>query len=203
MLRTAVLCCILHFIYAIGLPLSMQAQQRPALPSEYASVDAWDAVPVHRMPAVEGERDHTTEKGRPPGEIGPYRYGTVLDTRLTPRQQGVWERLPTGRWLWRVRVQSAEARSVSLGFSTFDLPEGSRLCVHDGEGTTVWGPYTGQDATGGAHWTPRVEGEEIVVELEVAGDRRSDVRLVLSDVVHADRAIFPNDRRRALSKRPF
>jgi lysyl endopeptidase len=99
-----------------------------------------------------------------------------------------------------VRVQSADARSLSLGFSSFDLPTGAQLYVHAGGGTTVRGPYTGQDATGGGHWTPLVHGDEILVELEVPGDRRSDVSLVLSDVVHADRAVFPSNRPRVPAK---
>ncbi|PQJ33851.1 hypothetical protein BSZ35_03845 [Salinibacter sp. 10B] len=196
MSTAAVLRCIFLAFLGGSVLGGVQAQPRPTLPSEHAAVAA-DALPVQQITAVD-----TAE--RPVGEghsgIGPFRYGTVIETRLTPQEHGRWERLPSGHWLWRVRVQSTGARSLSLGFSPFDLPAGSRLFVHDGDGQTIRGPYTGRDATGGAHWTPLVQGEEVIVELLAPPDRRQDVHLVLSDLVHADRAVFPGNRSRIRAK---
>lgn len=177
----------------LGLLVSLPAtaQQQPSPPSQtQPSLRATSAVPQVTVPpvdvkALKAEDRADDDRG------GPYRYGTVLDTEYSPRRHGTWEQLPSGRWLWRLRIRSREALTVSLGFTDFRLPEGASLFVHGPNGALVRGPYTGEDATQGQHWTPLVHGEEAIVELVVPPDRRSAVDLTVGKVVHGYRPLSP------------
>jgi lysyl endopeptidase len=124
-------------------------------------------------------------------QSGPYRYGTVLDADYSPRRHGTWEQLSSGQWLWRLRIQSREARTVSLGFTDFRLPAGAAVYVHGPGGSLVRGPYTNSDATQGQHWVPLVHGDEAVIELVVPPDHRAAVDLTVGKVVHGYRPLAP------------
>jgi len=88
-----------------------------------------------------------------------------------------------------LRIQSDDAVSMSVGFSTFDLPSDASLYVHGPEKTVVRGPYTDVDATDGQHWTPLIHSDELILELEVAPSQRSAVDLVVGRVVHGYRPL--------------
>ena len=174
---------------ALGTALPSHAQERTVLPSErYASLNDAASVPLQVMPPVDvaalRAEDRKTED-----RIGPLRYGTVIDTRLSPNDSGQWERLPTGNWVWRLRLQSRDAVSVSLAFTRFDLPVGATLFVYGPDREVIRGPYTRDDATAGQHWTPIVHGEELIVELEVPRNQRKNLDLTIGKVVHAYRSL--------------
>jgi lysyl endopeptidase len=174
-----------------GASCVVEAQERPRLPSErHDGVAAAPAVPVATAPAVNTAALRAEDAERD-DRIAPYRYGTTVDTDYRPSRHGTWERLPSGHWLWRLRIRSSEAVSVSLGFSSFRLPDGARLYVSDPARKHVRGPYTGADATGGEHWTPLVRGDEIVVELTVPARARADVDLTIGTLVHGYRSLSP------------
>ncbi len=174
----------------VGLaPLTSQAQQRPTLPSQqHATVQSSAAVAQQTLPAVNTAALRAEDRERT-GRIGPYRYGTTLDADFSPERHGTWEQLPSGRWLWRLRLQSTDAVSLSLGFSPFHLPPGATLYLHGPGDTIIHGPYTAADATAGEHWTPLVPGEQVILELEVPAGRRSGVSLTVAQVVHGYRAL--------------
>ncbi|MCS3668271.1 lysyl endopeptidase, partial [Salinibacter ruber] len=181
----------------IGLVGGLQAagaQRSPKLPSQrYPSVQSSESVPVKHLPDVKANARRATEE-RQEGEIAPYRYGRVLQTTITPQSHGTWERLPNGSWLWRLRLHSEDAISLSLGFSEFALPNGARLYVHGEDKGLLHGPYTDADVTDGKHRTPLVQGDDIVVELTVPEGRRSALALTLGTVVHGSRPLRPARR---------
>jgi lysyl endopeptidase len=165
------------------------AQQRPIPPSQqHSSVRASSAVAMQTLPSVDVAALRAEDRARS-DRVGPYRFGTVLDTDLSPKTHGTWERLPSGRWLWRLRLRSRDAVSLSVGFSQFGLPEGADLYLHGPGETVVRGPYTAADATAGQHWTPLVRGERLILELEVPANRRQAVSLVIGHVTHGYRAL--------------
>jgi lysyl endopeptidase len=122
----------------------------------------------------------------------PYRYGTVLDANFTPSRHGTWEQLPSGNLLWRLRIQSRDATSMSVGFSRFDLPPGAEVFLHGPGDQVVHGPYTTADGTNGQHWTPLVRSSELIIELTVPADRREEVDLTVGHVVHGYRPLSPS-----------
>jgi len=175
-------------------------QQQPVLPSEtYSSVRSATSVPTQQMPPV--DTDALRENAADGAErIGPYRYGTVLETTLTPGQHGVWEQLPSGDWLWRLRLRSEGSVSLSVGFTRFQLPEGAVVYLHGPDNADIRGPYTAADATAGQHWTPLVRGDKLILEVQVPEGQRSAVDLEIGRVVHGFRSLDPSPDRDDLSK---
>ena len=166
------------------------AQQASPPSHRTVTLQARSSLPVQSLPAVDAERLRTQDEQRA-GAIRPYRYGVVRETNLTPARHGRWEQLNTGSWVWRLRLFSNEAKSLSVGFTTFDLPEDARVYLHGPGDERVRGPYTAADATNGQHWTPHVNGAEAIVELVVPADQRDAVDLTVGRVVHAYRPIHP------------
>ncbi len=193
-MRTSLALRLIASIILAGLlgahPASAQQQEVP--PSRRASTLQDRAqLPVHSLTAVDAERLRKEDRQRA-GEIRPYRYGVVRHVNLTPQRNGTWERLDSGNWVWRTRVFSRDAHSLSVGFTTFELPEGARVFLHGPGEERVRGSYTAEDATNGQHWTPHVRGAEIVVELVVPDDAREAVNLTVGRVVHAYRPLHPS-----------
>lgn len=165
------------------------AQDRPRLPSEQQpNVQASSQVSVTTLPPVDVSALRAKDRQRK-DRISPYRYGKVVDTSYRPDQHGTWERLSSGNWLWRLRIRSEEAVSLSLGFTQFQLPDDASLFVYNDEKSVVHGPYAASDATNGEHWTPVVQGNEIIVELKVSGSRPPDTGLTIGKVVHGYRSL--------------
>ena len=97
----------------------------------------------------------------------PYRIGYPMTTDLGPANSGTWETLDDGSRVWRLRVRSAGALWIALGFDVFRLQDGGRLWVYDAAGRTVLGPKTVEDIRDhGELWLPPIEGDSVVVELD-------------------------------------
>lgn len=182
----------------MGTPVS--AQERTALPSEqHASTRPTASVSLETLPAVDGAALRAEAEAQA-DENGPYRFGKAVETDYSPERHGTWEPLPSGSWLWRLRVQSDDAVSLNFGFKQFQLPAGAKLYVHDPGGEVVHGPYVGDDATKGHLWTPIVPESEAVVELEVPENKRSEVSLRITKVSHGFRPLDPAAAKDANSK---
>jgi hypothetical protein len=124
------------------------------------------------------------------GIVAPVRFAVPQATYVTPATHGTWEQLPDGR-LWRLRVTSAGATDLNLGFTTFWLPEGATLHVASADGGYYQGPYTAQDnKPHGQLWTPVIPGEAAVIELFVPAQATAEPKLVLSQVGTGYRDLF-------------
>ena len=166
------------------------AQQRPTLPSQEHAVLPADSVSLESLTRVDGAALRTRARSASQrDEIRPYQFGHAIATDFTPNRHGTWEQLPSGGWLWRLRIQSDGAVSLNLGFTSFQLPDGATLFVRDPEREVIHGPYTKEDATNGQLWTPIVRGSEIVIELEVPEGARSNLDLDVTKVSHGFRSL--------------
>jgi len=106
-------------------------------------------------------------RDKDPQHPGPYRFAVAADVAFTLDNSGTWQNLADGR-LWRLRIQSPGAKSLNLGITRFDMPEGAKLWIYDPGHTHGEGPYTARNRSHlGSLWTPIIEGDEIVVEVFV------------------------------------
>ena len=180
---------VILLIIGAGPVLPAVAQQRAPLPSEqHASTRPPSAVAVETLPSVDASALRAEDRARS-DRVGPYRYGKTIETNFSPDRDGTWEQLSSGEWLWRLRIRSRDAVSLSAGFTQFQLPAGAALYLHGPGDTAVHGPYTAADATAGQHWTPLIRGEELILELVVPADRRSGVRLKIGKTVYGYRSL--------------
>ena len=176
---------------ALLCPAIAHAQTNATPPSHRSSaLQRASALPVVSLGTVD-DAQLRAEDARGAGTIRPYRYGVARPVSFSPRTDGVWETLPSGASVWRLRIFSRGAHSLSLGFSQFRLPAGAQLFVHGPHDDVVRGPYSAADATQGALWTPHVKGAELVVELVVPEGQRDAVDLAVEHVAHAYRPVHP------------
>lgn len=172
-----------------GLGVPVFAQETPTLPStQHTTTTPTASVPMKTLPAVDraalrARAEAQADKSRP------YRFGEAVATDYSPDRHGTWEQLSSGAWLWRLRLQSRNAVSMNLGLKRFRLPAGARLYVYGPDTEVVHGPYRSDDATNGQLWTPIVPGDEVVVELKVPPDTRSDVSVRIERVSRGFRSL--------------
>ncbi|MEQ1437850.1 trypsin-like peptidase domain-containing protein [Fontimonas sp. SYSU GA230001] len=168
--------------WAWPLALALTASLAPASDLRVDPRDL-DALPLHRADATAiaaAVADADMVKG-----FGPTLFAVTAPLNLT-LADGRWDAPASGRQRWRLRVHSADARSLLLYFSRFNLPEGAALWIYDAQGRTVRGPYTSANGIAdGTLWTAMVPGDTAVVELQVDDAQRDRVELALARVGHA------------------
>ena len=96
----------------------------------------------------------------------PMRYGALQPVGATPDDSGAWSSTAEGLPVWRLRLESPGALSVSLIFDEFELPAGAELYVYDDERQLVLGAFTAQNnKTNRQFATQPVPGEALTLEL--------------------------------------
>jgi hypothetical protein len=145
-----------------------------------------DSIPVLIPPPVDTQAELATILGQQPDGTPP-QFGVTLAVSATPAASGRWETLSNGESLWRLRVRSAEAQALSVGFAKYAMPAGGSLTVYDPAYVQIHGPYTAQDNEAhGELWTAPVPGAELVLEARLpAGTPHERLAFELVTVVHA------------------
>jgi hypothetical protein len=112
----------------------------------------------------------------------PFRFAISTEVHIDPSSDGTWQAMDNFP-VWRLKIISPKARSLSLGFTTYDMPAQGCLFVFSPDRRQILGPYTHADnAEHGQLWTPVIEGEEVLIELSVPKDKISQLQLVLGIV---------------------
>lgn len=156
--------------------------------SERASVQAIDAVATQAMRSV----DNAALQAQHPLPVGgnPLRVAEPLTTSISPAQHGTWEQLADGTWLWRLRIRSADALSLSLGFTRYRMPSAGQLFLYAPDYSMLRGPFTANDnAEHGELWTPLLPTDEVVVEVSLPADQRDQLVLEIGQVSHGFRPL--------------
>ncbi|MBD3220757.1 hypothetical protein GF314_05905, partial [bacterium] len=111
----------------------------------------------------------------------PIPFAEPEDLQVTPESHGTWETLPDPRFvLWRLRVQADGALSLNAGFDRFRLPKGGRLVIHDASGAGLVHEFTRRDRRDHEQlWTPVVLTDDLVLELTLPAESRTDYALRL------------------------
>jgi hypothetical protein len=123
-------------------------------------------------------------------KIAPVRFAVARKLEVTPETNGTWEQLATGK-LWRLRIVSAGATDLNLGFTTYWMPEGATLYIISESQGYYQGPYTSEhNAEHGQLWTPVVPGDAVVIEMCVPAGAKEQPALVLGQVSTGYRDMF-------------
>jgi lysyl endopeptidase len=175
-----VLLAVLVLAFAVPL-LAQQSGRVKELPRSFSVNDkSQDLAERKTLPIVDTQRlieeDRTRDQDRQ--HPVPMRFATAINVAFTLTNSGTWVTLSDGR-LWRLRIQSAGAKSLSLGITRFDMPDGVKLWIYDPAHTHTEGPYTSRNRSQrGSLWTPIIEGDEIVVEVFVpTGAAQPNIRI--------------------------
>ena len=162
-----------------GSATALAADGKPLPRSAFPGVEPIDTIERREVPRVNVEalllEDAEREAARVP--VAP-RFAKSIEVAYTLENSGTWETLADGSRLWRLRISSPGALSLSLALDVFDLPAGSAFWIHAADGSGVQGPYTSGDANaGGSLWTSVVLGDELVAELHIPSRRQAKIEI--------------------------
>jgi len=134
-------------------------------------------LPAADLDALFKEDVEREAQGLPP------RFATTHACALTPLDAGTWEDLADGLLLWRLRIRAPGARSLNLGFGHYRMTPGGRLSVHSADLTHVVRSFTRADNEAhGELWTPVVQCDDLVLELEIPASELDGLLLELSSI---------------------
>ncbi|MBI3210780.1 MAG: hypothetical protein HYZ37_17995 [Candidatus Solibacter usitatus] len=86
--------------------------------------------------------------------------------------KGKWDKLPDGRKVWRLAIQSTAAVGLRIHFEKFDVGAGS-VWLYDAD-ARICGPYSGKGRDGtGSFWSDTVFAAIATVEYLPAKDKPS------------------------------
>lgn len=136
------------------------------------------------LPALDNEALLQAELDRRGPGIAP-RFAETLELDVQPERTGTWEYTEEGLAVWRLRLHSAGALSLNLGFTEYYMPEGGKLFLYSPDKKHVMGPFTPHDNEEHDQlWTPVLPGDQLVLELQLPLARAEQVRLRLKYVNH-------------------
>ena len=115
-----------------------------------------------------------------------YKFGENIPVHFTPDNSGVWEDLPDGSRLWRLKIHSQGAYSLNFVFDTFYIPSHSQLYIYTADKQYVAGAFTAENNNAAGDFaTALFPADEVVMEYHESVSDRDSARIVLSSVIHA------------------
>ena len=121
----------------------------------------------------------------------PFKYGYKFSVLYSPSNSGKWQ-VENDLAVWRLRVKSANAYSLSFHFSKYYLPETASLIIYNEEESFLYGPLTSiQNSEKNKFTTGPVQGEDITIELSVPAKLKDKVQLEISRIIHGYVNILP------------
>ncbi|MFT4972574.1 MAG: subtilisin-like proprotein convertase family protein [Saprospiraceae bacterium] len=164
--------------------LQLSAQNFPTDYRIALTVESLDMVQKMTMPALDNQTLLDEELQRRGPGIAP-KYAENMQVDITPDTHGNWEDLSDGNSVWRMKIKSAGAKSLNLGFSKYLMPNGGTLILYTPNYERVMGPFTPADNEEHEQlWTPVLDGDELVIEVQLPTSEKSNLQLELSYVNH-------------------
>ena len=123
-------------------------------------------------------------------KLGPYRFGYEHITNFSIQNSGIWDILPNGDRIWRIKLKSEGALSINIIFNDFYLPDGGHVHVYNPDHSMIVGAYTSEnnnknDMLG----TDLLKGDVMIVEYYEPLISKGMGRLLIGMVVHGYRDI--------------
>jgi hypothetical protein len=120
------------------------------------------------------------------------RYHTLDGDRIsepaalhaTPQGSGLWELLPDGSRVWRLRVSAPGSLTTAMVFENFHLPAHAEMYVYAISGELVRKrPYTAaSNPRDGVFSTGPLPSDEAIIEVDVPGAEADDLKMTLTHV---------------------
>lgn len=180
--RTIFTALIALFFLLSSQPVSAAAPSTPRALS--ALPEQRETIPQEVLPLVVAPKASETSKSLPT------QFAVAVDWPRDTNTSGLWSRADNGDHIWRLRILSVGAVSLNLAFDRFRLPEGAALFLYDSNGDALR-RYTSADQNEDNQlWTAPVNGDEIIIELNLPATERNNFDLRLMRVNHAYIDVF-------------
>ncbi len=167
-------------------PLGAAVSPMPTPVSVVNEVAPLDAVPEVLLPMIDTGALLLEDEQNAGRKDLPFRYAAEVPTQISLLADGLHEQLPNSDHLWRLRITSILAYTLSFQLKPFYLPPGAQLFLYAPDGSVVWGPYTHLDNSAGREfWTPAVPYDSAVLELYLPAGAEEQPLLGVETAVHA------------------
>jgi lysyl endopeptidase len=122
--------------------------------------------------------------------VKPFRFAEPVSVNINVAKLIQWNE--DGEFAFgRFSIGAKGARSLSINFNDFYLPEGTELFVYNEDGSMITGPVTEKENTQKAVWGSAVyKGELLIVEVKTPVATKKDIRLNVNNVAYGYVEIF-------------
>jgi len=94
-----------------------------------------------------------------------YKISKLLDVDLNMANSGTWSTLQDGTEIWRLIIESTDAKGLALHFDYFNIPVGAKFFVYNSDHSVVLGAFTSFNNTGNNATTIGIlPGDEMILE---------------------------------------
>lgn len=149
------------------------------------------SVPTFHLPTVNESLLLAEDAQTQQNKTAPLRFGKDFSVQLNLQNAGIWETLPNGDKVWRLKVRSKNAKSINFIFNDFFMPIGASLFIYNQDKTDLIGAFTHiNNKAHGKFSTVPVQGEVVILEYFEPQTVQNQGRLQISSIVHAYRDMF-------------
>ncbi|MEM7369014.1 MAG: trypsin-like peptidase domain-containing protein [Bacteroidota bacterium] len=148
-----------------------------------------ERIPELLMPAVDLKALILEDQQRDADKL-PYRFGYEFEVDLSLKNAGHWIKLPNGDRLWRLKLSSPQALSISLIYEEFYLPKGGSLFLYSPDKQHVLGAFTSENNKAYRKFsTSLLPGQSSILEYYEPADVKGQGIIHVSKVIHAYRGM--------------
>ncbi|MCY1719069.1 T9SS type A sorting domain-containing protein [Prolixibacteraceae bacterium Z1-6] len=129
-------------------------------------------------------------------QLKPLKFAHAFEVNLNAGNSGQWYSTTAKYNVWKLTIQSSEAKSLNLIFDKLMLPKGARLFVYSEVKNQYLGAFTAQNnKMSGKFAVAPVAGDEITIQYEVPEKNGTPVDFEITRVNHDFIGILKFDRR--------
>lgn len=148
-------------------------------------------IPVMAMTAIDLERLTTEDIINDHNKEIPWRFGENISVNIDIKINGVYDLLPNGDKLWRIRVYAAGAYTLNFTFDNYELPDLAKLYIYNEQKTNVLGAFTSfNNQADKIFATTLIEGESVIIEYYEPKNVDFSGTLHLSRITHGYRNVY-------------
>lgn len=148
-------------------------------------------IPVQSMPSVDITRLTAEDIVNDQNKQIPWRFGENIPVNIDLKTIGVYDILPNGDKLWRLRIYAAGAHTINLTFNKYILPETAKLFIYNEPKTHILGAFTDfNNQADKIFATTLIEGESIIIEYFEPQNVSFSGSLHLSRVTYGYRDVY-------------
>jgi hypothetical protein len=139
-------------------------------------------------------QDFITRDTETIGKDEPYSFGESQSVNFNMLDDGEWTETLDGK-IWTLTIRSVGAFSLNLIYDIFNIPPGAEFYLFDENRSTILGAFTDfNHKPHGGFSTAPTAGDIVTLEYFQPHDAIFDGEISISNVVHAYRNVFFNER---------
>lgn len=128
------------------------------------------------------------------GKDEPYSFGESQSVSLNMTEHGSWTETLDGK-IWQLTIRSEGAFSLNLIYDIYNIPPGAELYLFDENRSTILGAFTDfNHKPHGGFSTAPTAGDVVTLEYFQPHNAVFDGEISISNVIHAYRDVFFNER---------